>query len=132
MNEIQGFKVVRRSEPGTLVSAVMYSNPGLRTIYEKGKAAHNVNGPLMFFPELVDAENFTIDYLFYQLRYVEIWSCTTINALPTPHVLQTGNLSPERVRAWWMHESSEFARLVESPPGTMVADTITLIERVDG
>jgi hypothetical protein len=45
----------------------------------------------------------------------------------------TGVLQADVVRRWWTNQlnASDRATLVESPPGTMVADTITLLKKVE-
>jgi hypothetical protein len=128
-NETNGFKVLHRDpHSGDLVSAIMRNTPGLRTIYRIGVPASNLNGPLMFFPKLKDARRFS--YTFTSLGWSEIWSCTATNALPCPTVVYDASAQDaEEVRRWWHYNS--WLRAVAAPSGTMAADTITLLERVD-
>lgn len=132
-DDANGFKVVLRTNDDTLVSCIVAHTDKLETTYAPGKPAHNENGPLMFFPELEDAEDFRTRFASNKIFYsrMEVWSCTATDARECKAVISDTFHTPlDHIRSWW---KGGLRRLYASDPprGTFVADTITLIERVD-
>ncbi len=131
-NETNGFKVLRRK--GDVLASAVAWQAHLFTEYKVGEPASNPCGPLMFFPKLEDAERFArVRAHMLHHNMIEIWTCTTTDAHPVPTILFgatiRGRYGADEVRRWW-NGSLHRADVTTPPPGTFVADAITLIERV--
>ncbi len=122
----RGFKVVRKV--GNMLVSVFATGDRLQTTYEPGSSVSNSHGPLMFFPELRDARSFRFRFGIVLWETTEIWSCTVTDARVCPSVL-TGMFSSAVASRFW--KGTHAYATMNAPPGTWVADTITLVGRTD-
>lgn len=124
---MNGFKAVYHKSDGTLVSSSVHDWRELCTIYTPGQPASNPAGPLMFFGNIGDAKFFLTDQISIDH---EIWFCVAKEARRCPFELAHLEHPTENIRLWW-EKTYEIDFVIPTPFGTYVADTITLVRRVD-
>lgn len=150
--EANGYKAVIRDDD-VLKSIIMWGYSSLCVIYEPGHPARGDIGPLMFFPELHDARSFVNTLGEFDGSKYEIWSCVATNVRMGQFMARGLAVANTRrierdLKEWWKIANAttvkkwsdwadtaialrELFSTTELPEGTWVADTVTLVERVN-
>jgi len=130
------YKVLRRID-GILQSAYSEEREG-GLIYSEDKPTKGINGPIFIFEGPVDATTFA-EQLGGRNCEVEIWKVEAEKPRPVPFMLDPSRLSPDVIKMFWkmmVNRGKTHAHFFHKityyqPPGTLVADKITLLEKLE-